>query len=66
MAELNPVKITFEVDPIVKLVCSAFDCKHNLARNNFAGPHCDLKYIFMNTQHQCREYEKADDRNTDE
>ena len=50
--------ITFEIEPLVKLSCDALDCAHNLAHNNFGvGPLCNLKYIALNPQHQCSEYE---------
>jgi len=62
MANLKNYSITFEVEPIVKLSCSAFDCAHNLAHNNFGvGAFCNLKYIDINNAHQCSQYEPDGD-----
>ena len=58
MAKLSDISVTFEIEPIVKLSCAASDCAHNLAHNNFGvGAFCNLKYIDLNGQHQCSQYE---------
>ena len=57
MASLRDVAITFEIEPIVKIVCHAFECKHNLSR--FAGAYCNLKHFDIGEKHVCTSYESA-------
>jgi hypothetical protein len=58
MASLPEIEVTFQIEPMVKLSCVAFDCAHNLAHNNFGvGAFCNLKYVSMSPSHQCDDYE---------
>ena len=45
-------KITFEVEPIVKLTCLNTSCKYNLGeRHGYIC--CDLKYVEINEAGKC-------------
>ncbi len=48
--------ITFEIEPIVKLHCRAFDCKNNARRPGSAT--CNLKFLMIGAAGQCTSYEK--------
>ena len=54
----NPTAtITLELEPFVKIVCHAFECKYNLSR--FVGAYCNLKYLDVGEKHECMNYESA-------
>jgi hypothetical protein len=63
----SDISISFEIEPIVKLSCTAFDCKNNLAHNNFGvGAFCILKYVGINPDHTCSDYDPDGDLVTNE
>jgi hypothetical protein len=54
MARLSNFSITFEVEPIVKVLCEEIDCEHNLAKPS-GWLACNLKYICILPGGFCRE-----------
>ncbi len=56
MANLSSYSITFEIDPIVHLMCLNAQCRYN----NFpiGSVTCNLKHIVLNGQGQCTYFEK--------
>ena len=58
MARLGDVKITVELDPIVKLVCLDTECKFNML--NIPGSqslHCQMKHIVIDRSGMCESRE---------
>lgn len=55
MARLNDFSITFEVEPLVKLLCEEIDCEHNLASKPGGWLACNLKHICILPGGFCRE-----------
>jgi hypothetical protein len=56
MPQLDDITITFEIEPIVKLTCMAFNCKHNAYM--FRSATCDYKHVAIDADHQCQSFEK--------
>jgi hypothetical protein len=52
------IEITFELEPIVKVLCLAIDCRNNLYKMD--APHCNLKHIRISADHVCSDYERRD------
>lgn len=65
MAVMNQLEIFLEFEPIVKLVCHATSCRHNLAQAandpDRAMLACNLKQITIDIDGSCRNYEKGRD-----
>jgi|WetSurMetagenome_2_1015567.scaffolds.fasta_scaffold52663_4 hypothetical protein len=57
MSQLNDITITFEIEPIVKLVCKQFSCKNNIAFL-MAGAYCNLKHIAIGEDGACECFEQ--------
>jgi hypothetical protein len=51
--------ISFEIEPICKVVCAAVECKNNLARF-YIGGYCNLKYISMSENGQCLQFDQKE------
>ena len=47
MASLNSFTVTFEVEPIVKLICEDTECEHNLVSKPGGWLACNLKYLII-------------------
>jgi len=56
---MSNISIRVELDPIVKLACTASDCKHNLLFDD--GPYCNLKRVRLDEDRRCTEYEPRGD-----
>lgn len=61
MAQLHPLEIILEFEPIVKLVCENADCQFNLI-NTANNPDerqaaCNLKQILINSKGCCHNFE---------
>jgi len=61
MAGLGDVSITFDIEPVVKLLCFATNCRFNAM--NFVPPRdkgitCELKHIEINSHNACNMYER--------
>jgi hypothetical protein len=59
MPPLNDITITFEIEPIVKLICAATKCKNNAWEYHSAT--CNLKRIDLDRDGRCILFEKRDD-----
>lgn len=61
MAELSPLEIILEFEPIVKLVCENMNCQFNLANasNTSEGRQaaCNLKQITIDNKGCCHNFE---------
>jgi hypothetical protein len=64
MAKLGDLQITFEIEPVAKLICHSFECKHNLSR--YAGAYCNLKHLEIGERHECMNYESAEQKVSNE
>jgi len=51
------IKITVEVEPIVKLYCNAVECRFNLYNGSPNLNVCNLKYILLGETGKCKAYE---------
>jgi len=47
MASLNNLSVTFEVEPIVKLLCEETECEHNLVSKPGGWLACNLKHVVI-------------------
>ena len=47
-----------QIDEIVRLLCMAFDCKHNTVNcgRGISAARCCLKYIVIDERGMCRSY----------
>jgi hypothetical protein len=45
LSDLSDFSITFDVEPIVKLLCEETECEHNLASKRGGWLACNLKHI---------------------
>lgn len=57
----NKLKINLDIEPIVKLVCSANKCKYNLA--TILKPddlYCNLKHVHIDEKGRCFYFELID------
>lgn len=59
MASPN-LRITFEIEPVVKLVCVANTCRFNMIDPGY-GAHCNLKNVYITPYGACGTYEKRKD-----
>jgi len=50
----HDLKITMEIEPVVKLECMRFNCKFNYPRGN-----CNLKYVHINKNGVCADLDEA-------
>jgi len=57
MARLDNFSITFEVEPIVKLLCEDTDCEHNLVSKPGGWLACNLKHLRILPGGFCEERE---------
>lgn len=48
----SDLKITFEIEPIVKLTCLNTSCV------NFFGGYCNLKHLVIAEDHTCMQFKK--------
>ena len=60
MADLSNYSITFDLEPIVKLVCLNTACKNHLQW--FGAAACNLKQISIDEDGRCRDFERIDER----
>ena len=65
--------ITFEVEPIVKIVCRSLNCRYNLMNNSHNRmAHCNLKNIAIDDEGWCmnhediKQIEKVEDRKVEQ
>lgn len=58
MAEPS-ITITFEIEPIVKLYCTAVTCKHNLMNSvpSEKQAACELKHLVISYDGKCKRYQ---------
>jgi len=50
------VSIVFEYEPLCKVICTCFDCKHNLTWQEMAS--CNLKWVQIDEEGRCASMEK--------
>lgn len=65
MASPN-ISITVELEPIVKLLCVAITCKHNLMNAQLAQERqaaCELKHLVISHDGKCTRYEPEEGKN---
>lgn len=66
MATFNDIQIFLEFEPIVKVVCEAFDCRFNLMNdsNTQSGQiaACNLKQITIGSGGKCLNYRHIDQK----
>lgn len=63
MAALGNVEITFEFEPIVKLICTATNCRFNLMNSELPAKRyavCNLKHITLNHIAACTQFERIE------
>ncbi len=51
MAKISDLRIVFDIEPVVKLVCCNFDCMYNLRWADSAS--CNLKNIRLDFEGHC-------------
>jgi hypothetical protein len=60
MAAIQDVTIRIEIEPVVKLTCLNFDCRHNLAEDPLCLPYCNLKCLQLDETGKCSAFERAE------
>ena len=65
MAKIGNVKMTVEIEPVVKIICFSPDCKNQIFnmptgehKDENAGYYCNLKHIIIGGDGECCSYEK--------
>ena len=53
---MTDIQVKIEIDPIVRVVCLATDCKNNLIRTS--GLLCNLKNIWVDEIGNCKQFER--------
>ena len=62
--QLPPLTLTVEIDPVVKIICLAFTCRHNLVHMH-ASMCCNLKHIEVMSDGRCGMYELKPEKQGD-
>jgi len=55
MARMTDIKLTLDIEPVVKLSCANTDCRFSLLREGWLC--CGLKYIGIDENGRCMQYE---------
>ena len=64
MARMSDIKVTFEIEPVVKLVCLNKKCRYNMTRREFGGAFgffCNLKNLEVDQDGKCAMFERGEE-----